>query len=91
MAVLALLTKQFEIMYDALDLSEEGMSIASMAKKTVINEYRFKKAYAAANKYSKTRIKRILKDLYNADRDIKRGNIDKDTALELTAMSACPA
>ena len=91
MAVLALLTKQFEIMYDALDLSEEGMSIASMAKKTGINEYRFKKAYAAANKYSKTRIKRILKDLYNADRDIKRGNIDKDTALELTAMSACPA
>ncbi|MBO5513851.1 MAG: DNA polymerase III subunit delta [Mogibacterium sp.] len=90
MAVLALLTKQFEIMYDALELSKEGLSIAQMAKKTGANEFRFKRAYNAANKYSLTKIKTILKDLYNADRDIKRGDIDKDTALELFALSACP-
>ena len=89
MAVLALLTKQFEIMYDALELSKEGLSIAQMAKKTGANEFRFKRAYNAANKYSLTKIKTILKDLYNADRDIKRGDIDKDTALELFALSAC--
>lgn len=90
MAVLALLTKQFEIMYDALELSKEGASIASMAKKTGVNEFRFKKAYNAANKYSAARIKAILTDLYNTDRNIKRGDIDKDTALELFAISACP-
>ncbi len=90
MAVLALLTKQFEIMYDALELSKEGLSIAQMAKKTGTNEFRFKRAYNAANKYSLTKIKKLLKDLYNADKDIKRGNIDKDTALELFALSACP-
>ena len=90
MAVLALLTKQFEIMYDALELSRDGSSIASMAKKTGVNEFRFKRAYNAANKYSRTRIKAILCELYNTDRDIKRGNIDKDTALELFAISACP-
>ena len=90
MAALALLAKQFEIMYDALELSKEGLSIAQMAKKTGVNEYRFKRAYNAAIKYSQTKIKSILKDLYNADRDIKRGDIDKDTALELITLSACP-
>lgn len=90
MAVLALLTKQFEIMYDALELSKEGLSIAQMAKKTGVNEFRFKRAYNAATKYSQIKIKTILKDLYNADRNIKRGDIDKDTALELFALSACP-
>ena len=90
MAVLALLTKQFEIMYDALELSEQGFSIAQMAKRTGTNEYRFKKAFSAAGRYSRSRIRRILKDIYNADRDIKRGDIDKDVALELIAISACP-
>ena len=90
MAVLALLTKQFEIMYDSLELSAKGFSLAGMAKMTGVNEYRFKKAYNAAGRYSITRIRNILKGLYNTDRDIKRGDIDKDTALELIAISACP-
>ena len=90
MAVLALLTKQFEIMYDALELSEKGHSIAAMAKKTGVNEFRFKRAYSAAGRYSRSRIRNILTDLYNTDRDIKRGDMDKDTALELMAVSACP-
>ena len=90
MAVLALLTKQFEIMQDALELSDRGFSLPAMAKKTGVNEFRFKRAYSAAGRYSLTRIRRILKDLYNTDRDIKRGDIDKDTALELIAVTACP-
>lgn len=90
MAVLALLTRQFEIMYDALELSATGMSISGMAKKTGVNEFRFKRAYNAARRYSLRRVKGILIDLYNTDRDIKRGVIDKDTALELTAITACP-
>lgn len=90
MAVLALLTKQFEIMYDSLELSDRGYSLSAMAKRTGVNEFRFKRAYSAAGRYHRKRIKRILTDLYNTDRDIKRGDIDKDTALELVAISACP-
>ena len=90
MAVLALLTKQFEIMYDALELNEKGYSISQMAKKTGVNEFRFKRAFNAAGRYSKRRIGKILAELYNTDRDIKSGNIDKDVALELIAISACP-
>ena len=88
--VIALLTKQFEIMYDALELSQQGMSIGQMAKATGVNEFRFKRAFNAAGRYSKRRIGKILTELYNTDRDIKRGNIDKDVALELIAISACP-
>ena len=55
-----------------------------------INEFRFKRAYRAAGRYSRSRIRKILTDLYNADRDIKRGDMDKDIALELAAVSACP-
>ena len=77
-------------MYDALELNEKGYSISQMAKKTGVNEFRFKRAFNAAGRYSKRRIGKILRELYNTDRDIKSGNIDKDVALELTAISACP-
>ena len=88
--VIALLTKQFEIMYDALELSQQGMSIGQMAKATGVNEFRFKRAWQAAGAYSLSRIRKLLTELYNIDRDIKRGDIDKDTALELFVMSAAP-
>ena len=71
-------------------LNEKGYSISQMAKKTGINEFRFKRAFNAAGRYSKRRIGKILTELYNTDRDIKSGNIDKDVALELIAISACP-
>ena len=90
MAVLALLTRQFEIMYDALELNENGYSISQMAKKTGVNEFRFKRAFSAAQRYSKRRIGKILTELYNTDKNIKSGNIDKDVALELIAITACP-
>ena len=88
--VIALLIKQFEIMYDSLELSSQGMSIAQMAKKTGVHEFRFKKAWQAAQAYSPARIRKLLVDLYNIDRDIKRGEVDKDIALELFVVSAVP-
>ena len=88
MAVLALLTKQFEIMYDSLELSDKGMSMSQMAKLTGVNEYRFKKAYTAAMRYSRLKIKKLLVSLYDTDRDIKMGNIDKNLALELFVSTA---
>lgn len=88
--VTALLTKQFEIMYDAVELSRQGYSIAAMAKMTGVNEFRFKKAYQAAGAYSLGRLRELLMQLYNIDRDMKRGDIDKDVALELFVVSASP-
>lgn len=87
MAVLALLTKQFEIMYDTLELEKEGYSIGQMAKLTGVNEFRLKKAYQSARHFSLSRIKEILTNTYNIDRDIKNGDMDKDIAFEL--LVAC--
>ena len=85
--VLALLTKQFEIMYDSLELSKDGLSMSQIAKQTGINEFRLKKAYQAARKMDLERIRQILIQAYNLDRDIKSGNIDKDVAFELLLIS----
>ena len=90
MQVTALLTKQFEIMYDALQLEKEGYSISQMAKMTGTNEFRFKRAYQSAGAYSQSKIGELLIQLYNIDRDIKRGDIDKNVALELFAVTAAP-
>ena len=87
MMVLSLLGKQFEIMYDSLELSREGMSIAEIAKKTGVNEYRLKRAYQSARAFNQDRIKEILIDIYNIDRDIKTGALDKDVAFELLMVS----
>ena len=88
MPVLALLNKQFEIMYDALELSDRGLSMAQMAKNTGVNEYRFKKAFTAAMNYGQGGIKELLISLYEIDKKIKSGDIDKDTALELFVVKA---
>ena len=87
MQVLALLAKQLEIMYDALELSKEGYSIREMAQKTGVNEFRFKKAYSAARSFRKDKLSKLLIDIYNINRDIKSGNIDKDIAFELLVCS----
>ena len=87
MMILSLVTKQFELMYDALELADEGYTISAMAKEIGVNEYRFKKAWQAAKGVSRERIKRILIHLYNTDRDIKTGRIERNTAIELFAAT----
>ena len=74
---------QFEIMYDSLELDDEGMPIKIMAKSLGVNEYRLKKAYAAARKVGKSKIKKALIELYDTDRLLKTGEMDKNTSLEL--------
>ncbi len=62
-------------------------TISAMAKEIGVNEYRFKKAWQAAKGVSRERIKRILIHLYNTDRDIKTGRIERNTAIELFAAT----
>lgn len=80
--IIGLLISQFEMMYDAHLAIEKGVDLKRMAKETGVNEFRFKKAYGAAKKFRKNRIRDLLIQLYNADRDIKRGNLSDRAALE---------
>lgn len=86
MNTIGLLTKQFEMMYDSLELDETGMSLKSMAKELKVNEYRLTKAYKSARQFRKNRLQDILIKIYNLDRDIKRGDIAANIGLELLLM-----
>lgn len=85
--LIGLLVKQFEIMYDAIELSEQGMSMAGMAKATGVNEFRFKRAYQAARHFSKQRIKELLIKLYDIDKDFKTGTLNEVLSLQLFVAS----
>lgn len=74
---------QFEIMYDALELDEKGMPFKEMAKHLKVNEYRLKKTYSYAKKIGIKRTRKALIELYDSDRKLKTGEMDKATALEL--------
>ena len=82
-SLLGLMVNQFETMTEVRELSEDGMSNAAMAKELGIHEFRVKKAMAAANRLSLSKLKDILCQLYEIDVDIKQGNVDGALALEL--------
>lgn len=87
MQLTALLTSQFEMMYDARQLEKRGDSIKEMAKKLGVNEYRFKKAFKAATRFSEDQLTVTLTNLYEIDRLIKSGDMDKDLALQTFVLS----
>lgn len=83
MRITSLLMGQFEMMYDSLELSKGGKTVSQMAKDVGANEFRFKKAYHAARNFSEEKLASALTELYDIDKKIKTGMIDKNTALEL--------
>lgn len=88
MQLIALLTSQFEMMYDARQLERTGDSIREMAKKLGVNEYRFKKAFKASNRFSDDKLEELVHKLYEIDGLIKSGDMDKDLALETFVLGA---
>ncbi len=48
-----------------------------------IHEFRIKKAIQAADRFTKTKLKEILVQLYEIDRNIKTGVLEQNLALEL--------
>ena len=86
MRIISLLTGQFEMMYDAMELDRKRMSVREMAKVLGVNEYRLNRAYGSARRMPQGRIKEILIDLYNIDKAIKTGDLDKNIALELFVL-----
>lgn len=79
--------QQFEIIYNAKELSEDGVSLKKIAPLIGKNAYRVEKAYYSSRKFSKDDIARALIRLYNIERDVKRGDMKADTALELFVAS----
>lgn len=82
-AITALLVNHFELMLQIKELKAEGMSAAEIAKTLKVHEFRVKKAAGFADKFTIEKIKSILVQLYEIDRNIKTGALEPTMALEL--------
>lgn len=82
-SVIGLLVNQFELICEIKELREQGMQTEQIAKKLKASVFRVKKAASVADKLSYKKIKGILSQLYETDRNIKTGNMEQNLALEL--------
>ena len=86
-AVLALLTKQLEIMLIAREMKDEGMSgsaiEAALSKSHNARDFVVRRALTNASKFRTEDLKRILSAAYDIDYNIKSGLYSGTLALEL--------
>ena len=81
--LLALICSQFEIMLSAREMREEGHSAAVIQKTLGVHEFRLKKALQCSEAYSVERLKKILWNAYQVDKNIKTGLLEQTLALEM--------
>lgn len=82
-SVTAMLVNQFELLLDVKEFREDGLSPAEIVKITKLHEFRVKKAAALTDRFTKQKLKEILSQLYEIDRNIKNGILEPNLALEL--------
>jgi len=81
--VLSLLASQFEIILEVKEMKEEGKLLSQMQSILNIHEFRIKKAASVTDAYSVSRLKDILKNIYQVEKNIKTGLMDQVLALEV--------
>ncbi len=82
-SVLGVIISQFELITEVSELRDLGMDISGIVREMGIHEFRVKKALKAAERLGTDKLKKVLIQLYSIDTDVKSGNIDGITALEL--------
>lgn len=82
-SVAAMLINQFELLLDVKEFREDGLPPAEIVKILKVHEFRVKKAITLTDKFTKQKLKEILCQLYEIDRNIKTGILEPNLALEL--------
>ncbi len=84
--LLGLITKQLEIMLEAREMKEHGLSLAqiqaALKKSDNVHAFRTKKALEAGNRFSCRDMERILSSAYDIEENIKTGIMPGQLALE---------
>ncbi len=84
MAVTGAICSQIEIMYEARELSIRArMNAREIASYLGQNEYRVRKALSYADRYSPDKLRRILRSIYDVNKNIVSGLMDPRLALEM--------
>lgn len=85
--LLALLYRQYEILLNIRQLSESGMSPKAMAEALGLRDFVVAKSRRLAQQYSQEQLKAVLRGIYQADKNIKSGNMEGRMAVELLIAS----
>ena len=78
----AMIVGQFEIMYSAKELKDNGVPDRIVIQNIGVNEYRYQKLLPYINKFSKDKLAQILMNAYNIERNVKKGILRSKMALE---------
>jgi DNA polymerase III subunit delta len=81
--IVALIARQFRIMFQVKDLSQQGYSQQQMASQLGLHPYAVKIAAGQANRFEMKRLAAILRQLGELDYQMKSGKIDKVLGLEM--------
>lgn len=82
-SITGLLVNHFELILEVKEFKEDGMSLAAITGTMKMHEFRIKKAMAFADKFTAEKLRSILSQLYEIDRNIKTGALEQNLALEL--------
>lgn len=81
--ILGLICSQFELMLSVRELQDEGRSVSEMQGILDVHEFRIKKAVQFAGGYRIEKLRQILSNAYQVDKNIKKGILEQRLALEL--------
>lgn len=81
--IIGVLSRHFELMLEVKEFKEEGLSLAAIISKLRIHEFRVKKAMGFADKFTVEKLRSVLSQIYETDRNIKTGAMEQGLALEL--------
>ena len=82
-SVTGLLVNHFELILEVKEFKQDGMNLNAITGVMKMHEFRIKKAMAFADKFTVEKLKSILTQLYEIDRNIKTGALEQSMALEL--------
>ncbi len=82
-SIIGLLVSQFELLLAVKEFKEDGMRQSEIAAVAKVHEFRIKKAMGFADRFTIGKLKDILCQLYETDRNIKTGTLEQTLALEL--------
>ncbi|NOU95496.1 DNA polymerase III subunit delta [Paenibacillus sp. LMG 31456] len=81
--IMALIARQFRIMFQVKDLQQQGYSQQQMASQLGLHPYAVKIASGQSNRFELKRLADILGQLADLDYQMKSGKIDKALGLEM--------
>lgn len=84
--LLAMITKQLELMLETCELKESGLSLPAIQKELKktekVHEFRIRKALETGSRFGRRELRRILTSAYEVELNIKTGLMPAQLALE---------